>query len=249
LALGYNYFKRAQVLLTEKKQKHAQISDETLGSRPAFSLKIWSEDEWLRGRKAEIELFGRPLPDNRLDMEGVTADFGTDRLVVHPKRMPEAVADYALSIRLIDDSIAEYERHLQREKANFVAYLSHMNDMRAQKELLIGDKAYLEAIANPAQAAAKREEAITHYREARKRYETILLQSYVPPNVLARVFPPGVSPATIDQTMTAEQLDSLFDNFRSILPMTRLALFENGDTIDEYLRYLNRASDRIAALK
>src|SRR5205814_1882160 len=62
LALGYNYYKRAQVLVTEMKQKHAQLSDETIGSRPPFALKTWSEEEWSRGRQAELDVFGKALP-------------------------------------------------------------------------------------------------------------------------------------------------------------------------------------------
>jgi tetratricopeptide (TPR) repeat protein len=247
LALGYNYFKRAQVLVTEKKQKHAQISDESIGSRPAFALKTWSEEEWARGRRAELDVFGKPLPASRTDMETVTADFGLDRLVVHPKRMTEALDDYSLAIRLVDDALKEYERHLSYSKINFSVYLSHMNDLRAEKQLVLGDKAFLDAINTPAERAQKIPDALKDYREALKQYETIVLQYYVPPEMLPSVFPPGTTPATFAQTFDGAQIDELFTRFRERLPR-RLTNLDNGDIIDEYLHYIDRANARIRTL-
>jgi tetratricopeptide (TPR) repeat protein len=247
LALGYNYYKRAQVLVTEKKQKHAQISDESVGSRPAFALKTWSEEEWARGRRAELDVFGKAAPANRIDMENSTADFGLDRLVVHPKRMPEAIADYTLAIRLVDDSITEYERHLRYYKTNFAVYLSHMNDLRAEKQLVIGDRAFLEAIGNPAESAAKKDEALKAYREALKQYETIVLQYYVPGEMVQGLFPEGLTPATFEQSLNAQQIDQLFTAFRDRLPR-RMAFLDNGDIIEEYLHYIDRATARIKTL-
>src|SRR5262245_18089260 len=58
LALGYHYYKRAQVLETVNKQRHAEMTEEVVGTRPAVSLRLWSEEEWVRARIAEIEGMG-----------------------------------------------------------------------------------------------------------------------------------------------------------------------------------------------
>src|SRR5207302_4636752 len=72
-ALGYNYHKQAEVLQTVGKQRHANLSDVVIDSRPALALKGWSEDEWERGRRFELQAFNEQIPAERLDMELPTA--------------------------------------------------------------------------------------------------------------------------------------------------------------------------------
>jgi hypothetical protein len=52
-ALAYNYYKRAEVLMNVGKQRHAQLSDTVVDSRPALSLKSWVDEEWEQGRRRE----------------------------------------------------------------------------------------------------------------------------------------------------------------------------------------------------
>src|SRR4029078_9451452 len=72
-ALAYNYAKRAQVIMRVDKQSPLQVSDAVIDSRPAIELKSWSEDEWERGRVAEITAYGMAVPAERLDLGGPDA--------------------------------------------------------------------------------------------------------------------------------------------------------------------------------
>ena len=59
-ALGYNYQLRAAMLQRIGHQRHAQLSDMVIDSRPALTLKFWSEEELERGRRLELEALGKP---------------------------------------------------------------------------------------------------------------------------------------------------------------------------------------------
>jgi hypothetical protein len=55
LALGYNYFKRAQVLQDPPyNQRHAQLSDMVIDSRPALALRDRSQEESEIGRRVDL---------------------------------------------------------------------------------------------------------------------------------------------------------------------------------------------------
>src|SRR3712207_7077131 len=52
-SLGFNYYKRAQALLRYSNQKHIQLGDVVIDNQPGLTLRVWSEDEWERGRRLE----------------------------------------------------------------------------------------------------------------------------------------------------------------------------------------------------
>jgi hypothetical protein len=65
--------------------------------------------------------------------------------------------------------------------------------------------------------------------------------------MIPTLFPPDTTPATFAQSLNGEQIDELFTRFRERLPR-RLANLDNGDTIDEYLHYIDRAATRIRSI-
>src|SRR5437773_5850155 len=75
---AYNYHKVAQVMQEVDKQKHANLSELVLDSRPALALKGWSEDEWEFGRRMELRAFNAAIPSERRDMELPTANIAVD---------------------------------------------------------------------------------------------------------------------------------------------------------------------------
>ena len=68
-ALGYNYFRRAQMLQLVAHERHIQIGDVVIDSRPAIAMRAWSLEEGERGRRAELRLFGIDDRGGRMDLE------------------------------------------------------------------------------------------------------------------------------------------------------------------------------------
>ena len=66
LAIGYDYGKRAQVLINKTKQKPAQYSGSVVDSRPGIELRDWAKEERDRALAAEARLYGRPNEDRKL---------------------------------------------------------------------------------------------------------------------------------------------------------------------------------------
>src|SRR6185503_18928881 len=75
---AWNYHKKAQVLQEVDKQRHANLSDLVVDSRPPLALKGWSEDEWERGRRLEMKAFNTPEPTERREWETSTAKVTMD---------------------------------------------------------------------------------------------------------------------------------------------------------------------------
>src|SRR5262249_38882750 len=73
-ALAYNYNKRAEVLQTHYGQRHAQLSDMVVDSRPAIALKCWAEEEWEQGRRRELQAMELNAPEDRTELESAAAN-------------------------------------------------------------------------------------------------------------------------------------------------------------------------------
>src|SRR5207253_3819761 len=118
MGLAYNYYKRAQVMQSVLKQKHAQLSELVVDSRPALALKNWGEDEWERGRRAELRAFNTPVPDDKSAMETPTEAVRFDAPISDRAMVAEAIDAYNLGSRVGHDAIAEYQRHLVNFQIN-----------------------------------------------------------------------------------------------------------------------------------
>lgn len=249
LALGFNYFKQAQVLNTEHKQKHAQISDETIGTRPGYALKVWSEEEWTLGRHAELEAFGKAIPEERLAMELPTSAVGFDTAAARPRRLEDAIRFYSRVPRLADDAVAEYERHLAHLPSSFTQYVVLMAELKAQKELAAGDLAFLKAYVDQPGRAAHSVEAKQHYLATISAYQLLILQFFIADEDAAAIYPIGTTKANIaEKKLSLEATTALVEELKKRLPIN-LGQYDNGDVLDEYFKYISRANTRIANLK
>jgi type II secretory pathway pseudopilin PulG len=253
-ALAYNYHKRAQVLLREAKQHHAQLSDLVVDSRPAISLRNWSEDEWERALTGELEAFGQEIPpqpettEKRIRMGPVTQDLPLDARPINPTALRQAIFEYERSAQLAEDAIKEYESHLAEYKTNFSTYAAHEDNLRAHAALTRGDAAYLRLMPGGAGDGASRQaivaDAIEHYTQAAHRFRLQLLKYYVEPHQGA-MFPGGrrVDPTTLTPQQVRETVEKIYDEIR---PRGHQA--QHSDDWIEYMTYIRRAETRLDAL-
>lgn len=247
-ALGYNYFKRAQVLQSVNKQRHAQLSDLVIDSRPALALKNWSEEEWEYGRAAELEAINLPIPSERLDMELPTADLKLDDRIAHRPQLDEAIFSYARSAQLVDAALEEYQRHLQNFQTNITNYLSHIDELQIQKQLVLGDHDFLVAMIDPGQREQLARSAADHYRQAIHRAQIMSLQHFVPDDVAQRYYPQGLTRAQIPTAnLSPSQLSDLYESVcqarKAMGPM-----YMHAEEFDEYFKYIRRAQARLKNL-
>lgn len=248
-ALGYNYWKRAQVLQSSYNQKHAQLSDLVIDSRPALALKFWAEEELERGRLAEIDAFEREAPTGENpSYESVTADVPLDAKPARPAGVKEALFEYGRGAELTVAALAEYNRHLKADPTNLSTYLSHIDELNAENELMQGDRDYLLALSDPSQRSTKIESAKQHYQEAARRYEVIILTYTITDDVAQKTFPKGLTRATIaKENLPLNQVEAIFAASRKALP-ANLAAFENGEDFQQYQTYIDRAHKRLSLL-
>ncbi len=256
---AYNYRKRAQLLQRFGHQKHSQLSDLVIDSRPALDLKKWGEAEWDHARRLEIRALGRHLPNERLDMEQVTAEvpvsFVTDNALTEDRlaQLREAAYSYGFAQRLWPAADAEYTAHLKRYMSNLAQYASHRDELMAETSLIQGDEAYIKAmLAPPADRAPLLNTARDAYRRAIVNYGVMILKYYIrDPDIVAAAYPPNMTPASIGALM--EQSDKVDPNqvmqiLHKSLDMLSERVSRLDDEIGEYLTYLGRAQKRLAQL-
>jgi hypothetical protein len=251
LAIGYNYYKRAQVLQAAGKQKHLQLSEMVIDSRPALSLKTWAEEEWDRGRRSELAAFGLTIPNDRLKLEMPSAEL-SDPKIADAGRLASAIFNYERIVTLVDASLKEYDRHLKAYPQSVGTYRSHQDLLESMREGCLADRDYLDMLrtTDPAKKKQLADSAIQHYIHARDLFAIQALRYYTDDDVLAQVLPKGVTkydvkidPAKPGQVtamaFTADQLTKqrgkeFFDNY--------------SDDRTEYLLYATRCTARLNAL-
>ncbi len=256
-ALAYNYQKRAQNLLRGAHQHHAQLSDMVVDSRPALSLRNWSEDEWERGRRAELEAFGAPVPPERAPaddevrraMEHPTAPLPPNAQPVNRAALAEAIFSYDRSARVAEESLKEYDEHLERFRANFGNYQSHKGAIEAQAALVRGDADYLRLVESGGQNAELARQAAEHYREAARRYQAHLLRFYLEPGQ-ERHFPQGVTKENLDEFAERhpQQLARVAEAVRAEV-VNKQQGAAHIDEWSEYYNYIRRAEARLQTLQ
>jgi hypothetical protein len=247
LAIGYNYYKRSQVLQETNKQKHAQLSESVVDSRPAVSMKFWSEEELERARRAELEAFAKLPVEGRQVLETITATVMVDSPIPRPARLKEAIYGYTRSAQLADISLAEYEAHIARNKTNVSVYIWHMDDLRSNQQMALADAAYLRAMSDPSVREKESAVAVKHYENALRAYTLTFLQQWVSDDVRAETYPPGVTVSNIrEQPMTEAQLGHLFD--RVTAARKDIKTYDHYWEVLEYRAYVNRARIRLLNL-
>ncbi|MGB7156559.1 MAG: hypothetical protein WBD40_00750 [Tepidisphaeraceae bacterium] len=245
-ALGYNYFKRAQVLQDVGKQRHAQISDLVIDSRPGLSLRMWGEEEMERARKVELAAFGKEIPTERIDLELPTADIAVNQAPA-AGAVQEALFEYERAGRLFQDALKEYERHLQVHAVNRNTYEFHVEHLENMIALVQGDHDYLAAqLATGSERDRLIASATEHYKKSLTQSEYMIVRYHIDDQFVAELFPPGTNRLTADQ-LTPEQYAQIIMGNRQILrrPGVYDAMAEDRT---EYERYATRAAMRLEQL-
>lgn len=253
-ALGYNYYKRGQMLQEHWKQTHIQLSDVVVNSRPALTMKIWSEEECERGRQAELRAFGMPVPLDRAELELAAAGLKLDALQRMGPRATaassaEALYSYHLAARLCHDSIDEYQGHLSdpEQRINVPTYVQHINHMTGIEGMCNGDHDYLKAMSvSGAARAALLASARQGYEQAIAAFQLYIMRYAVEDTIAAQVFPQGVNRVNI-QALSVAQRAELFQRL-DIFIQARGGQDPRQEDRQEYDRYIQRASQRLAQI-
>ena len=247
-ALAYAYDKRAEVLMNVGGQRHAQLSDLVIDSRPALALKNWAEDEWEQGRRRELQAFGLPVPDDRLEMEPITANFAPDHPIKDRHAAELAVFEYDRCCALAVNAVQEYIRHLSNDTTNEGNYRSHMDELAADAQMTAADRDYLSAQLTP--AAGRRpylDSAREHYLESIYLFEIVILKYNTDISYVDACLPPGYSRnRTADrkgiEDMSPQQVSAMMD---AIIRKRGNIRDSHSEDQAEYFTHIGRAAMRL----
>ncbi len=255
-AMGYNYYKRAQVLMATSSQKPIQIGESVLDSQPALSLKSWAEEEWERGRRMEITLFGMARPSERLDQETPTQAVPVSTPIRDAALLDQLLYSYEMVARLADDSLKEYERHLSNPEyaTKQSIYASHMDTITGMRDLVTGDREYLLGMhaTKPEERADHLRTAALHYHDSIRMNALTAMRYFISDRVADAVFPKGITRANIGtgnpgelSAVTEQQVVKFMADIERVIGST---FDDSGDDRHEYQTYINRATARIAEI-
>lgn len=254
IGIGWNYYKRCQVIKDATQQKHLQLSELVIDNRPAINMKLWSEAEWGTGRQMEMRAFGLKLPkeDNdsepRARIELPTAGISPTTPFSDMLAAKEAIYHYDMVVKTAESSMKEFDRH-QLHHAS-VDSSSHRDTLTSMRVLCLADRDYLKAMMLPSEAAAERDSllrsAIENYNKTMALWEVLMLRHYVSDQVIAAVFPRGVTRNNID-LLPAPQLHGL--TFAVSRFLTAHPEADTESDRREVERYYRRAYQRLTQLK
>jgi hypothetical protein len=251
LALGFNYARKAALLQAIGGQIHANLSPTVLDSRPALSLKGWSEDEWERARRQEMKALNvADVPTERRDWELPTASIKPDAPISQTARpeIDEAIYSYNLGARLAQDALADYQRHLRTYSLNWGTYQSHMDELTARAPLLSADRDYLKAMVTPAGPERQKllDAAAAEYKEAVRLNLNVIFRYYTSDEIGRAVLPAGV-----DRQKAAESVplgDLVVAYLRGMNLLARQQFDPDAEDRSDFQRYVDRSMLRLRAL-
>lgn len=245
-AIAYNYYKRAQILQEAGKQRHAQLSDLVVDSRPALALKNWAEDELWFGRRMELAMLGKPNVDDHTLLDGLTAELpGSTALdEAATAKARSAIAAFDAATRIAPAADLEYQAHTARYSQNIKLYQQHRESVLATGIIAAGDRDFLSAIieSDPAKKQALFASAIANYEKAIDAYSILVLRYETPPDLVEQLLPPGTDRLNVDKLdrqqrlMAVAQVKQLIDNG---------VLADQAEDLGEYMRPIGRAEVRI----
>ncbi|HTL31187.1 MAG TPA: hypothetical protein VL282_18285, partial [Tepidisphaeraceae bacterium] len=248
LALAYNYHKRAQVLQDVDHQRHTQLSDMVVDSRPALDLKGWGEEEWERARRSEIRALEGPsitIPTERVDLELITADVPVSSKDLLPEAMDEALYSYNRTVQLAAASDAEYARHIALFTTNAFLYQSHRDDIKGMALIAAADRDYLKAIREQSPAERKKllEASAKSYIDAIYQDQLILLEYYTTDLAAQKYFPQGYTRTNIGN-LPPQQYGPILEAVMTLMRETGEGA-QNQEDMKDYLRYIERSARRL----
>jgi hypothetical protein len=249
VALGYNYMERAAQLQNLGHQRHAQLSDMVVDSRPALALKFWAEEDLERGRQLELAALGRDIPSDRNDLEVAGSAIPLDLPLTKEQRagLDHARSVYALVSRLAADSLSQFQHHVLRFMRNLATARIHMDILKADVDLAGGDRDYLAAIlAEPSARPALLATAKAEYRRALVAEEIMMLRYYMTDASAKEILPPGIDRTTLEK-IDPNALGPMVEELkrRALLPGANA---EDPDDVKEQMSYIGRLNTRLAMI-
>ena len=268
LAVGYNYYKRANLLQDTTGQRHLNMSESVVSSRSAVALRDWAVEEWHRGRDREAQAVGKKAPtavnvwDKELTTSGETLAF-VDTSDRTRRMVEESLFSYRRGRDVAAHAEKEYRRHIRTEEdAEIGVYGSQVDNALAVQSLLEGDYAFLAASAAQAgfqpspmppgeKVESLRQKAAEAYRKAIDRYYLLALKYYVEDDVAAAAYTDVVG-RQMDKSNVQEADPKLFPKMlEAVLAIhTKTNRFNlHAEDVVEYKTYIRRAQERIQQLQ
>jgi hypothetical protein len=253
-ALAYSYFKRAEFQQTIGAQRHLQLGSKVISARPALSLYKWTEEEWQRGRRLEIEFLldtEAPVGDE-IDRERITAGIPPSTTLQRTPLADEALFSYDRAVQITRLAKTAYLAHLRRFVEEEPTYRSHFDWMDGLGALNQADATYLRVL------LAEGDEKRSLARRARDEYEQAVgalivsvLRYYVTDEAIVEIFPKGKNDPMrkheiVGQLSIPERRETL-TKLNDRLQQEQFAL-EQRDEIVEFSHYISRADQRMKML-
>jgi hypothetical protein len=248
IALGYNYYKRSQVLARVNRQRHVQLSDTVIDNQAGLSLRTWSDEEWDRGRRFEQRGLGIAGTD-RLPRELRTAKAAPDAKPADRASIDDAIFCYERASKAAAAAVPEFTSHVERFPTSLQNYASHIDTAQAVRHLTAADAAYLRAVAAPSADARKAalDQARAEYTQARRWFEILVLRYYVMPGDMAAI---GYSQDKLGN-LTPEQVHEIMDKFMARVQAVHKSIdnLPNAEDVREYAENLQRIQERLSLIK
>ena len=248
-AISYNYERRAQLLQLIGGQRHVQLSDLVIDSRPALAMRGWADEEREFALRAELESLGKPpaVSAERVDFETDSAPLPLNAPPANRKLIDEAIFDFGNSSRLYARADKEFAQHIIRFKQSEQTYESHRAGAQLMEQLSAGDRDYLKAlIAPPQQRAALIASATNAYNRAIALSRVYILRFGVWDQVADQIYPKGVTRQNVN-----EQTPNLAEISDRAIAAMRQKMGNDGFNEDsgEFLKYMDRSMARIRQMR
>lgn len=199
LALGYEHFRRAQVLMRHAGQMPLEASAGSVDADPGRALRDWSIEAFEIGRQIEAEAYNRAPPARSLDgerqaeLETVTADAPLDGDVFSPALLRRAMQRYERSIQVGERAATWLEAHIAENPGALNIFEASIDRIEFTNTLLEADLLYARLLLDEV-PAAERAEAIAQaerlYRQAYAQALDFVTYFYgadaLPPEINAR---------------------------------------------------------------
>jgi hypothetical protein len=222
-------------------------------SRPALTLRAWTDEEWEAGSQAENRLMGQRVPENRFEALLETANLDPRKLTreqVESRKsdLAQALYHYALAVKLANDAEASFKKHLANPeyRMHVDMYRSHLEHLNGVRAILEADLGVLKAVGvSDAERETLTKQAIQKYTEALRIFRIVRLRYYVADNLYVKLFPAGIGRWNLEKATDDQLAQSIAELDRRIKEQN---YDMNEDDTKEYMSYISRCLERIGVL-